>query len=554
MGKDKREGCVVVCGMIWNSASRGARGARAMAGAVLAGTLFLVGGCTTVGPDFRRPEAALPQEWSPAKAPELQVREEADYRSWWRAFNDPVLDGLIEAANRQNLPLQVAGVRIAEARAQLGIAVGQQYPQFQEASGSVTRNKLSKNAPNSAPGVDRTFWNQQIGFDAAWELDFWGRFRRGVESAEANLISTVASYDDALVSLTAEVARTYVVIRTFQERIKLARENIKIQQRSLDIARVRFDNGAVTELDVTQATSLLRDTEASIPGFEIGLRQAEHAMAVLLGKPPGTIRGMLAGPDVIPTAPPEVAIGIPAELLRRRPDVRQAELQAAAQSALIGVAEADLYPSLALTGSIGLVSADTRNNGNGDLFKTDSLTYFVGPSFNWPILNYGRLKNNVRVQDARLQELLINYQDTVLRAAQEVEDGLVGFLRAREQVRFLEDSVRASQRSVNLANVQYRDGAVDYQRVLDTQRALVAAQDSWTVARGDIALNLVATYKALGGGWEQRVGQEVVDPRYVDAMRQRTDWGNLLPPRNEPEALEPPSPAEDLPLLGSPDW
>lgn len=525
-----------------------------MAGAAVGGALIVAGGCTAVGPDFKRPEAAVPKQWSPTKASEIKVQEGADYRSWWKLFRDPVLDRLIDAAYKQNLTLQGAGVSIAEARAQLGIAVGRQYPQLQEASGSFTRNKISKNTANFSPGADRTFWNQQIGFDAAWELDFWGRFRRGVESAEASLISTVASYDDALVSLTAEVARTYVVIRTFEERIKLARENIVIQQRGLDIARVRFENGAVTELDVAQATSLLRDTEASVPRFQIGLRQAENAMAVLLGKPPGTIQDMLGAPGAIPKAPPEVAIGIPAELLRRRPDVRQAELQAAAQSALIGVAEADLYPSLALTGSIGLVSADTRNNGLGDLFKTDSLNYFVGPSFNWPILNYGRLKNNVRVQDARLQGLLINYQDTVLSAAQEVEDGLVGFLRSQEQVRFLSDSVKASERSVNLANIQYRDGAVDYQRVLDTQRALVSVQDSWTVARGDIALNLVATYKALGGGWEQRVGKEVVDGNYVDAMRKRTDWGNLLPQRDEPEALDPPPPAEDLPLFGSPDW
>ncbi len=541
-------------GLFSDCAPRCVSGARTLAAVALSGALLLAGGCTTVGPDFQHPEAAVPQEWSQGQAAQVQVREGADYRSWWRLFNDPVLDSLIEAANRQNLGLQVAGVRIAEARAQLGIAVGRQYPQLQEASGSVTRNKLSKNSANFSPGLDRSFWNQQIGFDAAWELDFWGRFRRGVESAEAKLISTVASYDAALVSLTAEVARTYVVIRTFQERIKLARENIKIQQRSLDIARVRFDNGAVTELDVTQATSLLRDTQASIPGLEIGLHQAENAMAVLLGRPPGTIQDMLAGPGVIPTVPPEVAIGIPAELLRRRPDVRQAELQAAAQSALVGVAEAELYPRLALTGSIGLISADTHNNGQGDLFKTDSLTYFVGPSFNWPILNYGRIKNNVRVQDARLQQLLINYQDTVLRAAQEVEDGLVGFLRAQEQVRFLSDSVRASERSVHLANVQYRDGAVDYQRVLDTQRFLVTEQDRWTVARGDIAVNLVATYKALGGGWEQRVGQQIVDQDYVEAMRRRTDWGNLLPRRNQPEALEPSRPAADLPLFGRPDW
>jgi len=515
---------------------------------------LLVGGCTTVGPDFKRPEAPVAQDWIERQDPKLKVGEEVDYGAWWKAFNDPVLDHLVEAAYGQNLNLQIAGVRIMQARAQLGIAVGSQYPQLQQASGDLNRNRISKHSANLGPGVDRSFWNAAIGFDAGWELDFWGRFRRGVESAQANLVANVASYDNALVSLTAEVARTYVAIRTFEERIKIARQNVAILQRSLQIARVRFDNGAVTELDVTQATSLLRETQALIPQLEIGLRQSKNALAVLLGKPPAEIEAILEAPGVIPVAPAEVAVGIPAELLRRRPDVRAAELQAAAQSALVGVAEADLYPRFSLLGSIGLSAADTGNNDGGDLFKTSSLTYFVGPRFSWPILNYGRLKNNVRVQDARLQELLISYQNTVLRAAQEVEDGLVGFLRSQEQVKYLAGSVKASERSVQLANIQYRDGAVDYQRVLDTQRALVSVQDNWTRARGDIALNLVATYKALGGGWEQRIGKEVVDEAYLKQMTERIDWGELPPQKDLPEQLDPPPPARDQSLFGAPDW
>lgn len=516
--------------------------------------MLLIGGCTTVGPNFKPPEAPVAKDWIEKQDPKVKVEKEVDYGAWWKVFNDPVLDALVESAYGQNLSLQIAGVRIMQARAQLGIAVGNQYPQLQQAAGDLNRNKISKQTANLGPGVDRDYWNAAIGFDAGWEVDFWGRFRRGVESAEANLVANVASYDNALVSLTAEVARTYVLIRTFEERIKIATQNVAIQERSLQIAQVRFDNGAVTELDVAQATSLLRETQALIPQLEIDLRRSRNALAVLLGKPPVAIESMLNGPSVIPVAPAEVVIGIPAELLRRRPDVRTAELQAAAQSAQVGVAQADLYPSFSLLGSIGLNAADTGKNDVGDLFKTSSLTYFVGPSFSWPILNYGRIKNNVRVQDARLQELLITYQNTVLGAAQEVEDGLVGFLRSQEQVKYLADSVTASERSVQLANIQYRDGAVDYQRVLDTQRALVSVQDDWTQARGNIALNLVATYKALGGGWEQRIGKEVVDETYLKQMTERTDWGRLPLQKGLPAQLEPPPPARDIPVFGSPDW
>ena len=275
---------------------------------------------------------------------------------WWSAFNDPTLDQLIQLAYQQNLPLQIAGLRIMESRARLGIALGLQYPQQQEAFGSATNVGLSKNASNSFL-LDRNHWDYQLGFDSTWELDFWGKFRRGVESETASLIASVADYDDAIVSLTAEVARTYTVIRTFEVLIELNLENSKVQEEGLKIAESRFRNGATTELDVTQARSLLESTRATIPQLQISLQQAQNALSTLLGQPTGEVQVLLDGPKGIPTAPVDVAVGVPAELLRRRPDIRSAELFAAAQCARIGIAKAELYPSFSLFGEIGLQSS-----------------------------------------------------------------------------------------------------------------------------------------------------------------------------------------------------
>ncbi len=513
-------------------------------------------GCT-VGPDFVRPEATLNEDWSEKDDPRVMAQAEVA-KEWWRVFNDPILDELIQSAYRQNLPLQIAGLRILEARARLAGAIGQQFPQQQVGFGSATKVGLSENAPNGAFG-DRDFWDYQLGFDAVWELDFWGRFRRDVEAARADVLASAADYDNALVSLTAEVARTYTVIRTDEALIQITVENIKVQEDGLEIARSRFRNGITTELDVTQALTLLESTRASLPGLEIRLQQAENALSTLLGQPTGAVRSLLNGPKAIPAAPAEAAISVPAELLRRRPDIRSAELYAAAQSARIGVAKADLYPSFSLFGEIGFQTSSQggtlSNNANlGNIFDGDSFYYSIGPGFQWPLFNYGRIESNVRVQDARLQELLINYQDTVLRAAQEVEDALIGFLKEQETRAFEQNSVDAAQRSVEIALAQYREGAVDYQRVLDTQRALLQEQSNLAQTISSIATNFIALYKALGGGWELRLGQPVIAESTQVEMQERTNWGGLLPPRPAPETLNPPPPAREIPLLPKPDW
>ncbi|MGB5261017.1 MAG: efflux transporter outer membrane subunit [Gammaproteobacteria bacterium] len=488
--------------------------------------ILMITGCTTLGPDFKRPEAPAKETWQTSD--EALTGEPGEQTEWWKLFNDPVLDELIETAYQQNLPLQIAGLRILEARAQLGIARGNRYPQLQQVGASATANQLSENSPNFSPSFDDEFANYQAGFDAAWELDFWGRFRRGIESADANLSATVADYDNALVSLTAEVARTYVTIRTLEERLQLARSNIALQEKSLRIATVRFENGATSELDVQQASSNLANTQALVPVLLKSLRQANNGLSVLLGMPPSDLTEMLGDTGTIPVAPVQAAAGVPADLLRRRPDVQAAELQAASQSAQVGVAQADLYPSFSLVGSIGFQSSDTGSSSAGDLFDSDSLFFSAGPSFRWNILNYGRIRNNVRVQDAQLQQLLVNYRNTVLTAYQEVEDAMVAFVQSQNESAFRATSAQAAARSTELANIQYREGSVDFQRVVDSERFLVAQQDLWASTRGDIALNLIAMYKALGGGWEIREGHEFVSEENRNEMAERTNWGDLL--------------------------
>ncbi|OQD46061.1 transporter [Candidatus Brocadia sapporoensis] len=533
------------------------RGRWAIAGAVsLLCMVLALSGCA-IGPDFVKPEAKIQENWSEKGDSRVATQTAVDSQ-WWKVFNDPAFDQLIKLAYQQNLPLQITGLRILEARARVGIAIGRQFPQQQEVFGGVTKEGISENAPNSS-FRDRNLLDYQVGFDAVWELDFWGKFRRDVQAAHANLIATEADYDDALVSLTAEVARTYTVIRTFDVLIDLTRENAKLQEEGLRIAESRFHGGVNTELDVAQARTLLESTRASIPKLQSGLRQAQNAMSTLLGQPPGAIQAVLDGHKGIPAAPAEVAVSIPAELLRRRPDIRSAELSAAAQCARIGIAKADLYPRFSLFGEIGFQSSSQggvqSNHASFDnIFDAASLFYSFGPQVQFPLFNYGRIENNIRVQDARFQQLIVNYKNTVLRAAQESEDALIGFLKAQEATAFTQNSVQAAHRSVDIALVQYREGVVDYLRVLDTQRALLQEEIRLAETRSSVVTNLIALYKALGGGWELRQGQSVISESMQAEMRKRTDWGSLLPPPSpKPENLNP-LPARDVPVLKKPYW
>ncbi len=495
---------------------------------------IFVGGCVTLGPDFETPESDVAENWLESDDERITAVS-GDYAEWWKAFNDPILESLIQQAYEQNKTLQIAGLRVFEARAVLGIAGGNLYPQVQQAGGSVGKVGLSKNADpiaNLPPniGFDTRFGNYRLGFDASWELDFWGKFGRTVESADANLAATIATYDDVLVTLIGEVAGAYVLLRTLEERLAVAESNVAIQQRSLEISEARNRNQLTTELDPQIARAFLRDTQATTPQLRAAIRQVRNALCVLLGKTPGELDTELDAASGIPVAPTEVALGIPAELLRRRPDIRRAELRAASQSARIGIAKSEMYPAFSLIGNIGYAA----QNGS-DLFDSDSLRGFGLVGFRWNILNYGRIRNLVRVEDARFQQLIVNYENTVLKAAREVEDATTRFISAQEQVAFLEDGAKASQRAVDLSLIQYREGTADYTRVLDSQRFLLLQQDQLMRARGDVAGSLVALYKALGGGWERRSLDSLVPADTRQIMMERTNWGDLM----EAESVEP---------------
>jgi NodT family efflux transporter outer membrane factor (OMF) lipoprotein len=511
--------------------------------------ILLATGCIKAGPDYVRPSVKVSETW--LEAGDQRVRTEAaEYRNWWQAFDDPVLDRLIERAYRENLSLRIAGVRVLEARAQLGIATGGFYPQTQQAFGSLQYNRTSERASSALFSNNLNFWQSEIGLLASWELDFWGKFRRAIESADASWLATVADYDNALVSLTADVANSYILIRTLEKQLGIARQNVETQKENLKIAEVRFHYGTASQLDVDQAKTVLNNTLASIPTLETQLQQAKNALSVLLGLPPSHLEDMLEGASEIPVSPPQVVVGIPADLLRRRPDIRSAEHQAVAQSALIGVAKADLYPAFSLTGTFGFLSSDVGTFKLSDMFDWKSRTAQAGPSVTWNILNYGRITNNVRVQDARFEQLLITYQNTVLKAQQEVEDALVAFLKAQERAEFLAQSVTAAKSALDLAVLQYREGTKDFTTVLVAQQALLTEQNNLALTLGNISTNLVGVYRTLGGGWEIREGKEWIPPDIKEAMVNRTHWGKLL----APPSYIPPVSKEPEPLIHLPDW
>lgn len=507
-------------------------------------------GCTMVGPDFQGPETAVNSRWLKDGSPGLK-NTDVDYRDWWSVFKDPVLNGLIEAAYRQNLDLRAAGLRVLEARAQLGVTIGEFYPQTQQGVGSLQYNRQSARAGGqqrtSASNLE--FWQNQLGAQVAWELDFWGKFRRGIESADAAFLSSIAAYDAALVTLTSDVAATYIAIRTTEEQLRIAYENVRVQEESLQIARARFEGGTTSERDVQQALTSLASTQATIPALETTLQQSKNALSVLIGMPPGSVGEILARSTGIPVAPAEVAVGVPADLLSRRPDVLSAELDAAAQSARIGLVKADLYPSISLIGNFGYVASDWTNYSLGDLFQSRTRAITFGPTLTWNFLNYGRITNNVRFQDAVFQERATNFQNTVLRAQREVEDGLIFFLNAQERTKILARAVAAAQRSLELSILQYREGITDFTTVLTAQQELLTQQNNFAVSTGDIPSGLVQVYRALGGGWEIRAGDDFVPAEVRAEMARRTDWGNVLTPVN---LLEPPGPVLPTPANVSP--
>jgi NodT family efflux transporter outer membrane factor (OMF) lipoprotein len=507
-----------------------------------------------LGPDFTTPPAPVAAKF--LKAGGTALADAWDYREWWKSFNDPVLNHLIELAYAQNLTLLSAGTRVIEARAALGVAIGELYPQSQQAVGSIGYSGQSRTDPFSNPLAPRYFWRDDLGTKIAWELDFWGKFRRGVESADAAYLASIATYDDVLVTLLGDVTTVYIGIRTTQKQIAIARDNVVKQRKALEIANARFTGGAASKLSVYQAQNVLGQTEAAIPQLQIQLDQGFNALRLLLGMPPQSLASLLSGSTGIPVPPRSIGVGIPADLLRRRPDIRAAELAAAAQSAQIGIAEADLYPAFSLTGSFGAAASTVPHATLSDVFTAKGIAFGFGPSFSWKILNYGQITNNVRVQDAKLQGLLVDYQNAVLKAQKEVEDGLATFLDSQQQVVALRASVVAANAALGIAIIEYKLGTRDFTTVLTAEQNLYTAENSLAVASGNVSSGLTAVFRALGGGWQIREGNEFVPPATRDEMRNRTDWGNVLPAAGSPQppASGLPSPQDIGPRVRAPEW
>jgi len=437
--------------------------------------------------------------------------------AWWKNFQDSELDSLIARAAQSNLDLKIAQARVREARAEYGIAVGNLWPTV-DASGSYARQRQSKNQPVLSslpmpPGVPFENNVYQAGFDASWEVDVFGGKRRGVESAKAQVAAAQFGERDVLVTLLGEVARNYVEARGYQRRLEIAHENIQAQARVLAITQNRFTNGLATDLDVQQAATLLATTRANVPTLETALEASIHRLGVLLGQPPEALQTELSTAAPIPAAPPTVPVGLPSELLLRRPDVRLAERQLAAATANIGVAKADLFPKFFLTGVAGDQSVSAS-----DWFDGGSRFWSVGPTVQWNIFDAGRIRANIKVQNARQEQALAGYEQTALSAFEDVENALTAYAKEQVRRRSLEDAVKSSQESLRLANQLYANGLSDFINVLDAERSLYQAQDQLVQSDRTVSTDLIALYKSLGGGWDIQNGLAAAG-RPLDATR-----------------------------------
>jgi len=463
--------------------------------AVLSPALLFLSGCA-VGPRYKRPAAPVAQQWSGEQARGTSTGEPVE--QWWLSFNDPEFRSLIERAVKANLDLKLATARIAEARAVRGIAKSGLFPTV-EASASATRNRQRVIAPanGAAAIVPVEFNNFQGGFDASWELDVFGRVRRGLQAANADVAAAREARRDVLVAVLGEVGRTYAELRGFQFRLDIAQKNIATQQDTLDLTKSRATAGLATELDVARAAAQLETTRSVVPSLQSGIEISIHRLSVLLGQEPSALRAEVSPTAPGPMIPPEVPVGLRSELLERRPDVRQAEAQIAAATARVGEAKAEWFPRFTLFGSAGRQASQLHEItlGMGNFFS-------AGPAVSLPIFTGGRIRSNIRVQDARLQQVVIGYRSTVLSALEETENALVNYSEEQSRRERLENAVKSNEEAVRLSSELYKAGLTDFLSVLDAQRELYANEDLLAQSRAAQAVNLIALYKALGGGWQ----------------------------------------------------
>jgi outer membrane protein, multidrug efflux system len=468
------------------------------------------GGCA-VGPDYHSPPAHAPAAWSSPVEEGLSAGGSTP-ASWWTSFNDAELDSLIRRAAQSNLDLRASEARLRQARAVRQGSAADLWPTL-DASGSYVRELESKNQPFfGALPLPANFpfeYNvYQAGFDASWEIDLFGGKRRALEAATAEWQGAIETRNDAMLSMLAEVARNYVELRGSQQRLEIARRNLNLQEEAVELARDRFEGGVATELDLTRASALLADIRASIPPLQTAVRGTMYDLAVLLGLEPGALLAELSTAAPVPPAPPDVPIGLPSDLLRRRPDVRQAERQLAAETARIGVAKAEWFPKLSLTGDAGYESVSL-----GKWFEPSSRFWSIGPSLQWRLLDFGRVRAEVRAQTAAQEAALAVYEKTALVSLQEAESAVVAYAQEQNRRRALAEETADNRRSLQMAEDLYAQGRVNYLDVLDARRSLYQSEDQLAASDQAVSLDLIALYKALGGGWEWQ-GQEPPNERF----------------------------------------
>lgn len=452
-----------------------------------------------VGPNYHRPEVSVPAAY-PQILTASNNQTSRELSQWWGVFHDPQLDTLIKHATTASFDLRLAQARVREARAQAGVARSALFPSV-NASGEYSRQRLSEHSPEGllARGAGQSLEQNlfDAGFDANWELDIFGGNRRGFQAAKADLAATEESKRGVLITVIGDVGLNYLDLRGLQKQLAVARDNLRLQEDTLVLTKDRVHAGLANELDTARAEAQAANTRSQIPLLEQDIQRSIHRLSILIGKEPAELESQLAAPGPIPAGTPAIPVGLPSDLLRRRPDIRQAERELAAATARVGVAAADLFPHFFLTGTAGLQSLNAS-----DFFTAGSRFWSIGPSMKWPIFNAGRIRQNIKVQDARQEQSLIRYEQTLFTSLEEVENALVACGKEEEHHQALVQSEAANRRAVELADERYRSGLVDFLNVLETQRSLLAVQDDLARSERTTDQNLVRLYKALGGGWE----------------------------------------------------
>jgi multidrug efflux system outer membrane protein len=465
--------------------------------------VFFLTGCAAVGPNYAKPETTVPETWHTQLkgGPTAEEMNPQTLALWWTAFDDPQLSSLIERAVAGNLDLKDAWERVRQARASRGITKAGMFPTL-DFSGSDTWTRSSEDT-----GTGKTDQLYSSSFDSGWEIDIFGGVRRSIEAAEAGLQATQEDLRDVLVSLLAEVALNYIEVRTYQSRLTAVQENLEAQNETYQLTLWRCQAGLSDELAVQQARYNLENTRSQIPSLHTGLQEAMNRIAVLLGEQPGKVHGELEESEPIPVTPPEIAVGVPADMIRRRPDIRRAERELAAQTANVGVATAELYPRFALTGSISARAA-SFNRLVSNLSSSGDLALTGGPQISWAIFDAGAIRQNIKVQSALQEQALIQYESAILDAIEDVENALVAYADEQDRNYNLRQAVEAAQSAVELSQYEYQAGLVDFSNVLDAQRSLLSFQNERAQSDGTIASNFVRLYKALGGGWMCSASEE----------------------------------------------